>query len=336
VLGGVYACAQILDGVSNAITLIPLGAAIKITVLIAALWVVAEIVLSFWKPLWRCVDGSAQRIVRMGPQPRLFVLGVVFLLWVPQIIDWSRESTPTPQTAKNPEVPITAESPKAQVVPEDQKDQPKTSTPEEQPKKAAAKASPLSGHDKSSPHQTMTNSPGGIQAGRDVILNSDRRIVHTMTVRVVIETETPPAKPGGVETSTGLYAPIAFSTKEKARIRFTTDAQFQEHQVTETRKRFMFNYIPETPEQILGKPIEDLANIDVLAVNYAEFLREVKLDATKAAATVKGAVSVNGVAVGTFTLGVPPGHLTQVLETSDVAPTFAGIPAAYAAAVARQ
>ena len=40
------------------------------------------------------------------------------------------------------------------------------------------------------PIQNMINSPGGIQAGGNVTITSDRRVINSMMLRVTVEAET--------------------------------------------------------------------------------------------------------------------------------------------------
>jgi hypothetical protein len=116
----------------------------------------------------------------------------------------------------------------------------------------------------------MINSPGGIQATGNVTVNSDRRVINSMTVRVTVETETPLTDPGEEGTDAGLQSVIGLFTTDKTRIRLSTDFMIRDQQVSSTKRRLMFTYTPETPEQVLGKPVDFLAYIDLLGVNYKE------------------------------------------------------------------
>ncbi len=115
-----------------------------------------------------------------------------------------------------------------------------------------------------SPNQTMIGSPGGVQAGGDVTVASDKRIIQSIILRVYIETDTQPRKvtgPSDADTSAGLQSAVALFTKNRDRIRFVTDYQFKDRQISETRRRLSFTYTPETPEQIVGKEISFLTSI---------------------------------------------------------------------------
>ena len=207
--------------------------------------------------------------------------------------------------------------------------QPKTTieAPSEKPKSPTSQPST----------QTMINSPGGIQAGRDVIISADRRLIQTMVLRVFVETETPDAEPGDVQTDVGLGSVVALFTRDKTRIRFESDFRVTDQQVSRNRRRVGFVYSPETPTDILGKDVNFLATIDVLAVNRAEIFQSEKFDTSNDKTRFSCSVFVNGVNVATVDAGVqPPGALQKGQVNLDVAAAFANALHVYAAAVSRQ
>jgi hypothetical protein len=181
--------------------------------------------------------------------------------------------------------------------------------------------------------QTMINSPGGIQAGGNVTIISEPRILNAISMRASIEVGTPPTNPGEPGTDAGLQSIIAIFAKDKTRIRFATNFTLQDQQVSETRRRLSFTYTPETPEDILGKPLAYLAAIEVLAVNYAEILRMKQIEVTESQATIQCVIAVNGIRVAEINMTVPPGVLAKGQATFNVSEAFARIPAEYEKAV---
>lgn len=181
----------------------------------------------------------------------------------------------------------------------------------------------------------MINSPGGIQAGGNVTITSDRRVINAITLRISVDTETPVTTPTEVGTDAGLQSIVGLFTKDKTRIRFATDFLLRDQQVSETHRRISFTYTPETPEEILGKPLDFLSSIDVLAVNYAEIFGIKKFDTSRSKSQLQCVVSVNGVAVATINTDIPPGTLKGQANFS-VAQAFTSIPAAYESAVAKR
>jgi hypothetical protein len=184
--------------------------------------------------------------------------------------------------------------------------------------------------------QTMTNSPGGIQAAGNVVVTSDRRLITSIVLRVAVEAETSPATPTEVQTDVGLSSALALFTTDKTRIRFVTDFMIQDQQLSATRRRLSFVYTPETSEQVLGKPIEFLGSIGILAVNYAEIFRTERFNTAREGTRLNCSVIVNGISVAMISTDVQPfGALASGQVNVNVAEAFARIPASYASAVSR-
>ena len=337
IFAGMLALGTLLDAISNAISLVGMRTAVTASILVACCWAVAEVMIRKHPIVWRGVDGTEQRITKLGIQFRLFVVGMLALLWLPPLTDVLRQPTPKlvapqaertlPTESKNQQTKtaITREAARAENEPSA-----KIATPikrVEQPATATRQSQ--------APIQTMINSPGGIQAGGNFTITSDRRVINAMTVRMSIETATLPATPGEPETSAGLQSIIGLFTKDKTRIRFATDYTFQEHQVTETRRRLTFTYTPEKAEEILGKSIEYLASIDGLAVNYAEILRMTKFDTTLAPSAITATIAINGITLATINRGAPAGRLSQGQAEFKVTDAFTQIPVNYNKAVER-
>lgn len=186
-----------------------------------------------------------------------------------------------------------------------------------------------------SPNQTMVNSPGGVQAGGDVIIAADRRLIHTMTLKVSVETETETSPPTEDETDAGLQSAVALFS-EKTRIRFVSDWLIHRRQVTPTRKTISFIYTPETPTEIIGRDIDFLGKIDMLVVNYKDIFELEKFDTRHGYTSFEATVTVNGVAVAQITASSANGYLNNGPAQLNVARTFQMAPNVYAAAVSRQ
>jgi hypothetical protein len=186
------------------------------------------------------------------------------------------------------------------------------------------------------PIQTMINSPGGIQAAGNVTVSSDRRLINSMSLQIDIELVSAPATPTEVETDVGIQSIVGLSTKDKTRIRFATDFMIKDQQVSRTTRRLTFAYTPETPDQVLGKPVDFLSSFEILAVNYGSILKDLRVDTTKGRATLQCLVRVNGIAVSTFRRNASEGVLGAGPNDTNVESEFSQIPAKYAAVVARQ
>jgi hypothetical protein len=182
--------------------------------------------------------------------------------------------------------------------------------------------------------QTMINSPGGIQAGGNVTVNSDRRLINSIVLQVSIETLTIASTVTDVRVDLGLGSALALFTADRNRFRFVTDFMIRDQQLTPTRRRLSFVYSPETPTELLGKPIELLASVNALAVNYADIFATKHFDTTVGDTKLTCSVTVNGIAVATISAGVqPPGALGAGQTNFAVAEAFLKIPEFYATAV---
>jgi hypothetical protein len=186
------------------------------------------------------------------------------------------------------------------------------------------------------PKQTIINSPGAIQAGRDVVIASDKRIIQSVSLRAFIETDTAPTAISEPQTDVGLQSVIALFTDNKTRIRFNSDWNVVDHQVGVTRRRLSLVYAPETPNEILGKDISYLASITLLAVNYEEIFNIEHFDTSADHTRLHVDVVVNGISVAGIDIGVQPsGILNHGQANTSVAEQFGNIPAVYASVVSR-
>jgi hypothetical protein len=183
--------------------------------------------------------------------------------------------------------------------------------------------------------QTMTNSPGGIQAGGDVVIRSDRRLINSIRLRVALDVDTPSATTTERKTDVGLQSAVALFTKDKIRIRFVTDYMVHDQQISPTTRRLTLMYTPETPSQIEGRELSVLESIEILAVNYSEIFRLEKFAQNNEPVIMHTNVTLNGIEIGLTTNRSAGGVLATGQANVDIGQFFRQIPAAYAKAVAR-
>lgn len=185
-------------------------------------------------------------------------------------------------------------------------------------------------------NQSMTNSPGGIQAGGDVVISADRRLIQSIRLHVSIETETSPTSVSDPRVSVGLGSVLGLFTHDKTRIRFASDFKIVVHQTTPNRRKINFVYEPETPNEVLGKPVDFLGTIDILALNYAEVFKIVHFGTQTGSTEFRCSVIVNGIPIAEIRAGVQPqGALDHGQCNLQVADVFRQIPMDYSAAVSR-
>lgn len=84
-LGGVLCLGAFLDAISNSITLVNLRVAIYSTAIIVPVWLLAELFARLIGIPWRGQTGDRLRVRSVGPAFRLGLVGVLSLLWLPQI-----------------------------------------------------------------------------------------------------------------------------------------------------------------------------------------------------------------------------------------------------------
>lgn len=184
------------------------------------------------------------------------------------------------------------------------------------------------------PKQSIINSPGAIQAGRDVIISADPQLVRSIELRIAVESTTTSAEPGPETFDWGLGSVVAFFTKDKQRFRFTSDMRVFDQQVAETRRRLRFVYTPLDPIQILGRPITLLETFDVLAVNYIDIFQTEKFDTSLGATSFECSIVLNGLPIAQVRVDIQPtGLLNKEQATLNVAETFTAIPASYKTAI---
>jgi hypothetical protein len=175
--------------------------------------------------------------------------------------------------------------------------------------------------------QLMVNSPGGVQS---VTLNQTRNLIHSFGIGVTIDRVTPPLAPDERQTSTGIQSAIALFTTNLTRIRFVSDWSWSTHQVNSNKNRVSFNYSPETPTDILGRDIEFLKEIDVIAFNYSGFFTG------EESATLSISLLINGLEMGPISIATPAGALKAGQGNANVRGAFQQIPDRYQAIIAQR
>lgn len=184
------------------------------------------------------------------------------------------------------------------------------------------------------PNQSIINSPGAIQAGRDVIISADPQLIRSIELRVAVETTTTALAPASETFDFGLGSVIALFTRNKQRFRFASDMRVFDQQVSERRRRLRFVYTPEDPPELLGRPIAVLETFEVLALNFVEILQTEKFDTALGGTVFECVIVVNGLPIAQVRAEVQPnGLLNKQQANLNVAETFSKIPAAYKAAV---
>jgi hypothetical protein len=84
-LGGLLCLGAFLDSISNSISLVTLRAAIYATSAIVPTWLLAELFAKLIGIPWGGQPGSRPRIRSLGPALRFGLVGVLSLLWLPQV-----------------------------------------------------------------------------------------------------------------------------------------------------------------------------------------------------------------------------------------------------------
>jgi len=175
----------------------------------------------------------------------------------------------------------------------------------------------------------MTNSPGGIQAGRDVVIQSGSKLIHSIVLRVYLEVETPEKQTGAVMTDVGLQSACALFTGDKTRIRFVTDYMIQDQQIAPKVRRMSLVYTPETPNDIQGKEIKFLESINLLAINYSDIFRLEQFALNREHVKFVFVVELNGLEVGNMTTTDTAGTLLAGQGNMEVSALFRLIPQIY-------
>lgn len=84
-LAGALAVGAALDALGNSINLISLRVAIYATVVIVPAWLLTELTAAIFGISWGTKGNSRIKVRSLGPRIRLGIIGVVTLLWIPQL-----------------------------------------------------------------------------------------------------------------------------------------------------------------------------------------------------------------------------------------------------------
>jgi hypothetical protein len=85
VLAGALAVGAALSALHNSISLVSLSAAIYATVIILPAWLLTELTAAFFGIPWGAQGSSRIKLRSLGPRIRLGIVGVLTLLWLPQL-----------------------------------------------------------------------------------------------------------------------------------------------------------------------------------------------------------------------------------------------------------
>ncbi len=86
-LAGFLALGAFLDAISNAISVISPPITYFGSVAIVLLWIIAEQLLRKYPLRWIISERQGIRIKSFGVKPRLALLGIIALLWIPRLVD---------------------------------------------------------------------------------------------------------------------------------------------------------------------------------------------------------------------------------------------------------
>jgi hypothetical protein len=152
-------------------------------------------------------------------------------------------------------------------------------------------------------------------------------LINSMEIRVQIHATT--TGKGRIEggTSVGLANAIALFSKDGKRYRFITDFEFTTQQMDSVTKVLRLVYFPETPNEILGKHIQFLQDMDVLVIDYSDFLKGIHfLRKVEGTMITKVQVVINGIEALSFAASEShPGVFSEGQSSIDVGGYFLNI-----------
>jgi len=247
--------------------------------------------------------------------------------------DNSKPTIAKPQTPPRP----TRESPSKEFDPKAQR-----ATPAQESKKDTSKLENKKGETsngatdrsvKIGPNSNVTNSPI-VTGDGNVVLSGPEARIQSLDFRIAVDVPTvtmPANKPGDPDMSVGIQSIIGLFDLQKARYRFATNFQFTDFQTTETTHRYGFSYTPEDGNDLVGRPIAVLAQIDKLAFNFSEFLKTVAANkiVTDRPTQLSLTMSLNSVAVMNTSMSIRTELLVNGQITTDVGGVFSQIESIY-------
>lgn len=161
-------------------------------------------------------------------------------------------------------------------------------------------------------------------------LERKANVIHAIELHVSIDAITPPSEPGPKYTSVGLANVVALFSQDKTRYRFITDYQYTTQQVDATTKRMMLQYESEDPNQLLGRQINYLENVEKFVCNYSSLFKITGFATDTESYAIDINVLINGVETMNI-IGKPveKGVLSSGQAILDVSKGFAHITEAY-------
>ncbi len=106
-------------------------------------------------------------------------------------------------------------------------------------------------------------------------------IIRTLELQVTMDIFAPEGENIEEGTSVGLSSVVGLFSSEKTRYRFITDYKFSVSKAGLNKQKLTLIYQPESPDQIIGKKIDFLRNMELLVINYSDFLKTIKLKIDK-------------------------------------------------------
>jgi hypothetical protein len=186
---------------------------------------------------------------------------------------------------------------------------------------------------------TQTAGPGGINSVAtgnatvtNTVINQEAGIIRSLELHIELDLPTAPSQINEKASSMGLASAIALFDGQKNRYRFITDYQFVDWQMRADLHRFGFVYKPETPTEIVGQRIDFLSHIEMLVVNFADFISTTLPSLlTDGSARIELKVLLNGIEVNAYNATPPMETITQGQANMNVSEGFKTINSSYRA-----
>lgn len=160
--------------------------------------------------------------------------------------------------------------------------------------------------------QTMTNSPGGIQAGGNVTIGGETKTIQTAQIALSVESDTEPRPVSDGENDLGEFVNKVELRTEKTKYRFTS-TKYYGAQVAPMRYRRRLMFIADS--SLTGQPILALNDVRFLALD-PDLMKPspgARNESTRAA------IIINGTSIDLATVKVPPDPNTKDWGTVNIA-----------------
>jgi hypothetical protein len=105
-------------------------------------------------------------------------------------------------------------------------------------------------------------------------LEKSANVIRSLELHLDLNIPTPAKPLTEAGTDVGLQSSVALFAKDKTRYRFVTDFKLVDQQVSERLRKLSFVYQPESPNDIYGRPIDYLRQIDVFACRFGDILKQ--------------------------------------------------------------